>query len=264
MFRLIYLLLITLLTPLVLSADYVQPSERHRRGRLGKPLDLEKEMSPSEYRATGVEKLSPQRRRNLEEWINQWVRRQVEAETVNIYRISHIEHKAGTITLDDGSIWRTRRFSESIVRSWREDHRVRVAAGTPYRLENLSLRRTIDVDLLSGPGVDKRPAYHRIESVSIRGGLITLDDVSVWKVHLVDKGKMRLWIAGQEVEVIGDWAKRSRMDLYNRSLRQRVQVNGIRTPKVKYETVETEREEIEFEELPLEEKESSEDLHEDG
>lgn len=130
---------------------------------------LESIMTPNEMAKTGVGRLNPQERRQLEIWLSRWSIEMMNrgVERSNVYRVTDIESRGELIHLNDGSTYRVSPFEQQKSRRWDVDNRIEVRGEKnslrPYRLVNLDKNTSVGAELVRFRDKKPRREFNEIE-----------------------------------------------------------------------------------------------------
>ncbi len=230
MFRPLLLLLLLFSMQCDLVANDYRPSQsqgrlKRYRGRQHVQLNLKREMTPDEFRRTGLEKLTMKEVRTLEQWVTRWHVEGIrdEFDSYKVLVVDSIERSGMYVRLSDGSKWKISPFSVRLTRHWDSDQRVRVDPGQAgsYKLKNLRTGDVVVAELTSGtPTTGEKGSSGGVQLLEItsigRGGdTFTLEDGSVWKIPLRERKETRVWRIGQQVEFQDEVQRGQSVIIYN-------------------------------------------------
>ncbi len=260
------LLMLLVLLGLIATDGYSEtfrPPRARRVQRSGEQrdkIDLHEEMTPQQFRRSGLHKVSSQELRNLEVWLSKWCSDEIAAETTNILAIESIEGLGTYLNLSDGSTWKISPFDRRLTRRWSRDHRIEIQPSSRvskyYKLKNLSTAQTVKAELTGGPNTVGEPRVYTIDKIGRGGETLTLEDGSVWKISPFERREARYWTVGHRIEIQGHVKRGNSGRLYNLSTRQEISAKLLRGPRAPRQAREQQIEGVEIDE--------QQDLHEDG
>jgi hypothetical protein len=147
--------------------------DEYDRNRADRRVDvrLDSVMTPNEMAKTGVSRLNPQERRQLEMWLSRWSIEMMNrgVEKSNVFRVTEIESKGEIVHLSDGSTYRVSPFEQQKSKNWDIDNRIEIRGEKnllrPYRLVNLDKNTSVSAELVRSKEKKPRREFEEIRPV---------------------------------------------------------------------------------------------------
>jgi hypothetical protein len=199
-------------------------------------LELEQVMTPAEQKLTGIKHLTPTQKEALEKWLTNWslkllstgtramsVSNEDPAAAIPEYDIvDNIISGGSQVLLKGGSLWQIFPVDVATAGSWLGGDKIRIQKigghNYPYKLNNISSGSYVKAT----PGEDssndnnnnnnnnnnnteqKEPDLQKsftLDGIEDDGGLIILNDGSMWEIAPSTRYKTRSWASGDTISV---------------------------------------------------------------